>query len=317
MSGYDIANRRMSAADVPIDLRGRTALVTGGTGGMGRVITTELARAGAHVVITSRDHERGDALRRHIATDVGADRVEVLTGDLSSRTDLLRLAAEFAARHDALHMLINNAGAHYRHRWLTVDGVEAHLAVNHLAGFSLTYLLRDRIRADPPARVVNVVSAAMSNLRPSLFGRPRPVRLDLSGIAEVRELNPAKGFVPFAAYARAKLLSTICGYEFAHRWRDDGVTVNAVHPGIVSTGIVDDVLPVVLTPFRSLIHRRLLTSEQGASATLRLATDPSLATASGRYYVRDRETRTPDTSYDSATRAAAWQLSLNWVTAPD
>jgi retinol dehydrogenase-12 len=85
----------------------------------------------------------------------------------------------------------------------------------------------------------------------------------------------------------------------------------------VSTGIVDDVLPTVLAPFRSLIHRRLLTPEQGASAALRLATDPGLATASGRYYVRDQETRTPDISYDPVTRAAAWQLSLKWVTAPD
>jgi NAD(P)-dependent dehydrogenase (short-subunit alcohol dehydrogenase family) len=81
---------------------------------MGRVITTELARAGAHVVTTSRDHKRGEGLRCRIAADVGADRVEVLTGDLASRTDLLRLAAEFGARHDALHMLVNNAGAHYR-----------------------------------------------------------------------------------------------------------------------------------------------------------------------------------------------------------
>ena len=311
------AARRVSAADVRIDLRGRVALVTGGTGGMGRVITTELARAGAHVVTTSRDNERGEALRRRIATEVGADRVEVLAGDLSSRADLLRLAAEFAARHDVLHLLVNNAGAHYRQRWLTADGVEAHVAVNHLAGFGLTYLLHDRLRADPPARVVNVVSAAMSNIGPSLLGRPRPVQLDLGGIDDVRELNPAKGFVPFAAYARAKLLTTICGYAFAERWRDEGVTVNAVHPGIVNTGIVDDVLPAVLVPFRSLIRWWLLTPEQGASAALRLATDPGLATASGRYYVRDRETRSPDISYDPATRAAAWQLSLNWITAPD
>lgn len=284
---------------------------------MGRVITTELARAGAHVVITARDHERGEVLRRRVSADVGADRVEVMTGDLASRADLLRLAAEFSTRHDALHMLINNAGAHYRRRWLTEDGVEAHVAVDHLAGFGLTYLLRDHLRADPPARVVNVVSAAMSNIRPPLFGGPRPVPLDLSGVVDVRELNPAEGFVPFAAYARAKLLTTICGYEFADRWRDEGVTVNAVHPGIVSTGIVDDVMPTALVPFASLIHRRLLTPEQGASAALRLATDPGLATASGRYYVREQETRSPDISYDPATRAAAWQLSVKWITESD
>ena len=70
-------------------------------------------------------------------------------------------------------------------------------------------------------------------------------------------------------------------------------------------------------PFRSLIHRRLLTPEPGASAALRLASDLSLATASGRYYVRDRETRAPETSHDPVTRAAACQLSLNWAAAAD
>lgn len=304
-------------AHLPADLHGRTAFVTGGTGGMGRVITTELARAGAHVVTTSRDPDRGEALRQRIAADTGADRVEVLTGDLTSRADLHRLAAEFSARHDVLHVLVNNAGAHYRQRRLTDDGVEAHLAINHLAGFTLTHLLEDRLLAAGKARVVNVVSATMADARPvPLFGRPQPVTLDLTNVTDVRDLNPATGFVPFAAYARAKLLATICGYEFADRWRDVGVTVNAVHPGIVSTGIVDDLVPAYLAPFRSLIHRRLLTPEQGAAAALRLATDPDLANTTGRYYVRDAETRSPDISYDSTTRTAAWQLSLNWVTTP-
>ncbi|MGJ6968893.1 SDR family NAD(P)-dependent oxidoreductase [Streptosporangium sp. G11] len=306
----------MSAAGVPVDLRHRTAFVTGGTGGMGRVITTALARAGAHVVTTSRDHDRGQMLRQRIAQEIGADRVEVLTGDLASHADLHRLAAEFTARHDRLHLLVNNAGAHYRERQLTTDGVEAHLAVNHLAGFTLTHLLESHLLAAGNARVVNVVSATMSDARPvPLFGRPQPVPLDLSGVTDARDLNPADGYVPFAAYARAKLLATICGYEFAARWHDAGVTVNAVHPGIVSTGIIDDLVPAVLAPFRSLIHRRLLTPEQGAEAALRLATAPDLAGITGRYYVRDQETRSPDISYDPATRAAAWKLSLAWANA--
>ncbi|GAA0965096.1 SDR family oxidoreductase [Acrocarpospora macrocephala] len=306
----------MSAARVPVDLHDRTAFVTGGTGGMGRVITTELARAGAHVVTTSRDHDRGQMLQRQVAREIGADRVEVLTGDLTSRADLHRLAAEFTARHDRLHLLVNNAGAHYRERLLTADGVEAHLAVNHLAGFTLTYLLERHLLAAGNARVVNVVSATMSDARPvPLFGRPQPVPLDLSRVTDVRDLNPADGYVPFAAYARAKLLATICGYEFAERWHDVGITVNAVHPGIVSTGIIDDLVPAILAPFRSLIHQRLLTPEQGAEAALRLATAPDLAGITGRYYVRDRETRSPDVSYDAATRAAAWKLSLIWANA--
>jgi len=145
---------------VAVDLTGRTALVTGGTGGMGRVLVTELAGAGAHVVTTSRDVERGEELRQRVAHEVGDDRVEVLVGDLASRADLHRLAEEFRARHGALHLLVNNAGAHYRDRRLTVDGVEAHLAVDHLAGFTLTHLLAAQLHAAGEARVVNVVSAA-------------------------------------------------------------------------------------------------------------------------------------------------------------
>ncbi|GAA1300283.1 SDR family NAD(P)-dependent oxidoreductase [Saccharothrix xinjiangensis] len=307
----------MSATGIRADLNGRTAFVTGGAGGMGRVITTELARAGAHVVTTSRDRGRGEELRRRVADEVGADRVEVLTGDLSSRADPHRLAAEFTARHDALHLLVNNAGAHYRERALTADGVERHLAVNHLAGFTLTHLLRGHLLAAGHARVVNVVSATMSDARTvPLFGRARPVPLDLTGVTDVRALNPAEGYVPFQAYARAKLLATTCGYEFAERLRGTGVTVNAVHPGIVSTGIVDDLVPTALAPFRRLVHRFLLTPEQGAEAALRLATDPDLADTTGRYYVRDREARSPDASYDPDVRAVAWRLSLDWATAP-
>lgn len=87
----------------------------------------------------------------------------------------------------------------------------------------------------------------------------------------------------------------------------------AAHPGIVSTDLVDDVVPAALIPFRALIHRRLLTPGQGATAAFGLATDPRLAGTTGRYYVRDEEQRSPDISYDPATRATAWRPSLAWT----
>ncbi len=142
-----------------VDLAGKVSLVTGATGGMGQVIVAELARMGSTVVIVARDPARGDHVRRQ----AGADRVEVLTGDLAAPTDLRRIADGFAARHDRLRILVNNAGAHYRERLSTADGIEMHLAVDHLAGFGLTTLLLDRLRAGAPARVVNVVSVSMSD----------------------------------------------------------------------------------------------------------------------------------------------------------
>ena len=126
----------MSAATTgAASLAGRVSMVTGATGGIGRVIATELARLGATVVIVCREAAAGERLRQQIAAETGADRAEVIAGDLSSRTGLRHVAGEFTARHDRLHVLVNNAGAHYRKRLVNADGIEMHVAVDYLAGF--------------------------------------------------------------------------------------------------------------------------------------------------------------------------------------
>jgi NAD(P)-dependent dehydrogenase (short-subunit alcohol dehydrogenase family) len=282
-----------------VSLTGKVAMVTGATGGLGRVIATELARLGATVVIACRDAAAGERLRQRIAAETGADRAEVITGDLSARAGLRHVAGEFAARHDQLHVLVNNAGAHYRKRLVNADGIEMHVAVDYLAGFGLTVLLLDQLRAAAPSRVVNVVSDAMNDARTvTSRGRPRPVTLDPGQADDLRQVNGAAGFAPFEAYGRAKLLTTMSGYLLASQLQDTGVTVNAVHPGITATGIVDDIVPPLMSPFLGVIKRSMLTPEQGAAPVLRLATAPELAGVTGRYYVRDAEHRSPEISYD-------------------
>ena len=307
----------MSAAtNEPADLAGTVSMVTGATGGMGLVIATGLARRGSTVVIVSRAEAGGERVRRQIAAEVGADRVEVLAGDLSSQPDLRRVAEEFSARHQRLNVLINNAGAHYRKRSVNADGIEMHVAVDHLAGFGLSTLLLDRLRAGAPSRIVNVVSDSMNDARMNTRrGAPQPVTLDAEEIDDLRRVNGAAGFVPFEAYARAKLLTTMCGYVLADQVRGSGVTVNAVHPGIVATGIVDDIIPPLMRPLLGLIKRSLLTPAEGAAAALRLATDPELADVTGRYFVRDAEQRSPEISYDRDLQQRVWAASLACVPA--
>jgi NAD(P)-dependent dehydrogenase (short-subunit alcohol dehydrogenase family) len=300
-----------------VDLTGRVSMVTGATGGMGRVIATELARLGSTVVIVSRDAAGGEQVRRQIAAEVGADRVEVLSGDLSAQADLRRVAEEFAACHQELHVLVNNAGAHFRQRLVNTDGIEMHVAVDHLAGFGLTLLLLDRLRAGAPSRVVNVVSDSMNDARTvTTLGRPRPVTLNADELDDLRRVNGAAGFVPFQAYARAKLLTTMSGYLLADRLRESRVTVNAVHPGIAATGIVDDIVSPLMKPFLGLIKRSLPTPAEGAAAALRLATAPELADVSGRYFLRDTEHRTPEVSYDRDLQQRVWDASLAYTPAP-
>ena len=298
-------------------LTGRVTMVTGATGGLGRVIATELARLGATVVIVCRDAAASERLRQRIAAETGADRAEVIAGDLSARASLRHVAGEFTARHDKLHVLVNNAGAHYRKRLVNADGIEMHVAVDYLAGFGLTVMLLDQLRAAAPSRVVNVVSDSMNDARTvTTRGRPRPVTLDPAQADDLRQVNGAAGFAPFEAYGRAKLLTTMSGYLLASQLHDTGVTVNAVHPGITATGIVDDIVSPLMRPFLGLIKRSLLTPEQGAAPVLRLATAPELAGITGRYYVRDDEHRSPEISYDRDLQQRVWAASHACIATP-
>jgi NAD(P)-dependent dehydrogenase (short-subunit alcohol dehydrogenase family) len=272
------------------------AIVTGATGGMGRVIAARLAEAGMEVVTIVRDPARAGA--------PGA-----IVADLSRRQDVLACARTIRERHDRIHLLINNAGAHFPGHRLSADGVAMHIALDYLAAYGLMTRLDGPLRRGR-ARVVNVASDTLNDTRQiKLVGRPRPATLDLAGVDSLAGLNPAAGFVPFEAYARAKLMTVTAGNALARDLAADGVTINAVHPGIVATGIIDDLVPVPLRPFRSLIRRGLLTPAQGAETALRVATDPGLAGVTGRYFNRDREAPTPPVTHDPATQQRLLELS--------
>lgn len=220
------------ARDVSGDLRGRVAVVTGALGEMGRVIVTEFARAGANVVVLTRSPTAGEQLAREIEARTGSPRVQVIVADLAVRADVRRAATEVTAGHRGVHLLVNNAGAHYRHRLLSPDGVEMHLAVNHLAGFLLTAQLLPVLRGGAPLRIVNVVSAAMADTRRvKVRRRPRPVGLDTADLQAPQRLNAQEGYAPFTAYARAKLLTLMCGYQLAERSAPTGSPSTRCIPG--------------------------------------------------------------------------------------
>ncbi|SDS69290.1 SDR family NAD(P)-dependent oxidoreductase [Actinoplanes derwentensis] len=283
------------------DLTDKVAVVTGATGGMGQIIAADLARAGAHVIIIARDPARIEPL--------AANRFEVVTGDLSRREDVRTAARMIADRHDRIHLLINNAGAHFPGHHVSADGIEMHIALDYLAAYGLMTLLDGPLRRGR-ARVVNVASDTLNDTRQvKLAGRPRPATLDLTGVDDLAQLNPVAGFVPFQAYARAKLMTVTAGHAVARDLAADGVTVNALHPGIVATDIIDDLIPVPMRPFRALIRRSLLTPAQGAQGTLRLATDPRLAGVTGGYFNRDIATTTPPVSHDPDTQRRLLALS--------
>ena len=279
-------------------VRGRTCMVTGASGGMGRKLAASLARRGARVVMVCRDPERGRVARNAIGEATGNSAVELFLADLSDQAAIHRMAGEFLDSHDRLHVLINNAGAHVMRRQLSTDGVEMNLAVNHLSAFVLTDLLLPTLRLSAPARIVNVASRAMT----------KSIDLD--------NLNWDHDFAPWTAYGQAKLAMVLCSYRLARQLAATGVEVNAVHPGLTATDIVDDIASPRLRPILPVIKAFLLSPERGAQAALRLATSAELTGVSGAYFKRGRRRRSAAVSYDLDLQDRTWQASIDLVVAP-
>src|SRR5678816_707701 len=153
-------------------------------------------RTGMELVLVARDRARMEALAAELRKRSPGARVGVLAGDLSRMSEVRRIAREFQATHDRLHVLLNNAGALFARRELTPEGLERTLALNHLAYFVLTEELLPLLRSSTPARIVNVSSDAHRGMR-----------------LELDDLNYARGrYRPFVAYGRSKLMNIPVSY---------------------------------------------------------------------------------------------------------
>lgn len=274
-------------------------MVTGATSGIGAVTARELARAGATVVLVGRDAAKCAREVRRIGRDMPGSRAEALVADLSSQAQIRRLAARFEERHRRLDVLVNDAGAYFARRQVTVDGLEMTFALNHLSYFLLTLLLMKRLTASPAARVVNVSSSAHA-----------------AGGIDFENLQAEKRYDRLEAYARSKLANLLFTYELARRLAGTHVTANALHPGIVATRLGADrgwfrmkVRNLVRVRLRGLVSLGMITPEQGARTSIHLASSPVVEGVSGRYFEECREALSSDASYDRTAAATLWRVS--------
>ena len=241
-----------------------TAVVTGANSGIGRETARELARLGHHVVLLCRNEERAAEAKADIDGSVEGASTEVVRCDLSSQADVRRAAAELLERLDRLDLLVNNAGIEVRKQERTAEGIDVMLATNHVGPFLLTQLLLPLLERSAPSRIVVVASDAH-----------RFSKLHLDDLQAER----GYGLLGLPRYGETKLMNLLFTRELARRLEGTGVTVNAVHPGAVSTNLG---APPKLVA--ALVGRFMKTPEAGALTTLHVATDPSLAGVSGGYF---------------------------------
>ena len=277
--------------DARASLAGKTCVVTGASSGIGAAAAMGLARLGACVVVAGRDPARCRATVEAIRTATGNASVEPAVADLSSLTEIRRLAAELEGRYPRIDVLANNAGAYFARREVTVDGFERTWALNVLAPFLLTRLLMDRLRASAPARVINTSSHAHE--------RARFTADDLDGA-------PARA--GFRAYGRSKLALNLLTFEFAQRVDPAAVTVNAYHPGFVASRFGWNNGAVYRGAIRFLSRTFGVSSEAGADTLVYLASAPEVAGTTGRYFYERRAVDASPLSYDPALAERVWDV---------
>lgn len=274
-------------------MRGKVCLVTGANRGVGRAVAEGLARAGAKVFITARTREKADHTVSEIRASTGNPDVHAFVADLAVRAEVRGLVEQVTAATNQLHVLVNNAGTFNTYRTATPDGVEATFAVNHLAPFMLTRGLKELLKASAPARVINIASDTHQQVR------------------DVEDWESRKGYTGFTAYARSKLAMVMFTYDLAHRLEGTGVTVNACTPGLVATGVLENIFDRWWTKWAWPIAKKFTISvEDGAATPLYLATSPEVEGVTGKYFKKLRPATTSLVSHDPTIGARLWNVSL-------
>jgi len=283
-----LASMPALAAQDTVDMRGRTALVTGSTSGLGEVVARRLGALGATVIVHGLNEQRGRQIAAEITTR-GPGRAVYEAGDLASLDEVRALARRIRAAHPRLHLLVNNAGiggAGNDARSESADGHELVFQVNYLAHFLLTRELLPALEAAAPARIVNVASIGQ-----------RPINFD--------DVMMRNGYQTSAAYSQSKLAQILFTFTLAGMLDPARVTVNALHPATFMN------TPMVIDAGR----QPMSSVEDGADAVMQLAVGTALTGRSGLYFNQMNEARANQQAYDEAARKRLWDLSTELTTA--
>jgi|CXWL01.1.fsa_nt_gi NAD(P)-dependent dehydrogenase (short-subunit alcohol dehydrogenase family) len=272
---------------------GKVCLVTGASRGIGRATVEGLARLGATVLMTCRNRQAGEAARQEIIAATGNSRITLLVADLSIQAEVRRLIGEVKAATPRLDVLINNAGTFQMHRQQTADRIETTFATNHLASFLLTTGLLDLLEASAPARVIMVASEAHQR------------------VTDPEDWESTKRYNGLTAYGRSKLANVMFCYDLAHRLEGSGVTINACHPGLVGTDILESGYDRWWARWLwPIVKRFTISPEDAATAVLYLAASRDVEGVNGKYFKRSRPATSSLLSHDAVVGARLWNVSL-------
>ena len=273
------------------NLENKVCLITGATNGIGEEAAKELNKMGAEIVFVARNEEKGEQLKAELKEATGKESTMILA-NLSSQAEVKSAAEKFLSMEKPLDILLNNAGIMNRKRNITEDGLEEVFSVNHLAYFTFTLMLIDKLKSTEGSRVVNVASGAHQFVKEMNFG----------------DLQSEKVYKPMQVYGQSKLANILFTKSLANKLADHGVTVNCLHPGFVSTGIgsnnkgIWNILMSLARPFAR-------NTDKGAETSVYLCSSPEVKDISGEYFVDCKIEKVSDAAKSSDQADKLWEIS--------
>jgi len=196
-------------------------VVTGVTSGIGKALALSLAKTGENIILVARDAERGGQLEQAIRSQMQEPNIELVLSDLSSLSSVRNAAAVIKSKHENIDVLINNAAIYKQRREVSTDGFERMFVTNHLGPFRLTHLLLNPLMTSGSARILNMTA-------------PSTVELDFDN------LQGEKNFNSLRAFGATKMMNLLFTFELARRLENTGVTVNAIHPGLARSSLMNE-----------------------------------------------------------------------------
>ena len=269
----------------------KICVITGATSGIGKETAKTLALKGAYIIIVGRNTKKCVSTVDTIKQETGNNNVDYIYTDLSDLKQVYNLVKVLKQNYPRIDVLVNNAGAYFRTRLESVDGYEMTLALNYLSPFLLTTLLIDMLKGSSQGRIINLSSGAHFN-----------------GSINIEDLQSKDNFVGFNAYAQSKLALMLFSYQLAERLKNTNITVNALDPGSVATnfGKNNGWLRFYI---RRLIRRNEISPKEGSRTCIYLATSSDVTDITGGYFLKDKQVKSSDSSYDEKLAKKLWEVS--------
>lgn len=266
-------------------MKNKTVLISGATDGIGKQTAIELLKLGARIIVHGRTIESCKKTVAEISKISARSEIEIAAADLSSLAEVKKMALDLNERFENLDVLINNAGVYENVKILTKDGYEKIFAINHLSHFLLTNLLLELLKSSAPSRIINVSSVAHQNCE-----------------FDLENLNSEKYFDPYNAYAISKAANVLFTYKLAEDLKNSKITVNALHPGVISTKLLHKGFGIQGSSLKS-----------GAETSVYLATSSNVENITGKYFVDSTERPSTAITYDKELQKKFWNISQDMI----